>query len=75
MSWRSLLTVAICIGGLSLCVADDPVFSGPQVGESLVPFHVVPVYGEDAGKDHLFANRPIEPAGAITFISPDGRIP
>jgi hypothetical protein len=33
------------------CGAEDPVFSGPQVGEPLPPFSVVAVYGGDAGKE------------------------
>ena len=32
-------------------VVDDPVFSGPQPGEALVPFQVVMVHGADAGKE------------------------
>ena len=33
----------------AVTAADDPVFSGPQVGEKLVPFEVLSVYGETAG--------------------------
>jgi hypothetical protein len=51
MSLRSLLPLAILVVARSLCVADDPLFSGPQVGEALVPFHVVAVDGDDAGKE------------------------
>lgn len=31
--------------------ADDPVFSGPQAGEPLVPLKVLAVHGDDAGKE------------------------
>ncbi|MCI0461874.1 MAG: hypothetical protein L0Z62_33400 [Gemmataceae bacterium] len=43
MAW--ILTV---VGALH---ADDPVFSGPQVGEKLMPFKVRGVFGSDAGKE------------------------
>ena len=35
------------------CWAEDPIFSGPQVGESLPPFSVVAVYGTDAGAEFV----------------------
>ncbi len=49
MAYRgSTLLVILCLGWTS-CFADEPVFSGPQPGETLVPFHVVLVGGEQAG--------------------------
>jgi len=50
MSLRSPLSLVVLLFSLT-CLADDPVFSGPQVGEPLVPFQVVSVYGDDAGKE------------------------
>lgn len=56
-------SVAIVSALLGICVlldnttvsnsfaADDPVFSGPQAGEPLVPFTVTGVYDDAAGKD------------------------
>ncbi len=38
-------------------LADDPVFSGPQVGEPLTPFAVRGVLGDDAGKDLDFVTQ------------------
>lgn len=36
--------------GTAAVQADDPVFSGPQVGERLAPFEVRGVYDDDAGR-------------------------
>ena len=38
-------------------VAQDKVFSGPQVGEKLKPFKVRGVFDDDAGKDLDFVTR------------------
>tara|TARA_R110002049_G_scaffold27321_2_gene93991 strand:- start:55266 stop:56207 length:942 start_codon:yes stop_codon:yes gene_type:complete len=45
----ALVTSAIATS--SYVGADDPVFSGPQVGEKLTPFKVLSVYGETAGTE------------------------
>lgn len=47
----STLLLATAILGSSEARADDPVFSGPQVGERLVPFKARAVLGESAGKE------------------------
>src|SRR4051794_18724120 len=47
-------TAVMCLTLLGLAGAaraDDPVFSGPQVGEKLAPFKVRGVFEPDAGKD------------------------
>jgi hypothetical protein len=59
MSLRSIAALLILLVSNPFAAADDPVFSGPQPGETLVPFQVVAVYGEAAGKDV----DPIELAG------------
>lgn len=59
MSSRILMALLLLSFGNPFGVADDPVFSGPQPGETLVPFKVVAVYGEDAGQEI----DPIELAG------------
>lgn len=46
----------IWISSIVLCltlaaVADEPIFSGPQVGEQIVPFEARIVFGEGAGSD------------------------
>jgi hypothetical protein len=52
---RSLAVFVLLVVGGVLPVlvskAEDPVFSGPQVGEPLLAFQVRGVLGEDAGKD------------------------
>ena len=40
---------------IALCFSQDPVVSGPQVGEKLAPFKVRLVLGEKAGKQAEFA--------------------
>ena len=59
MSPHRLAVLLILLGCNAWCFADDPVFSGPQPGEELVPFQVVAVYGEKAGTEF----DPIEMAG------------
>lgn len=46
----TLVSVVLMLSPMSLLLsADDPVFSGPQVGEKLVPFEARVVFGEAAG--------------------------
>ena len=45
--WKSLFIVLCCAKCLH---AQDPVFSGPQPGEPLIPFHVRSLSASDAGK-------------------------
>jgi len=49
----------VCVFAYPLltCVADDPVFSGPQVGEKLVPFKILGVYDDEAGKELDFVTQ------------------
>ena len=51
MSLRNIAALLSLLVAIQFCAADDPVFSGPQPGEMLVPFQVVVVYGENAGKE------------------------
>ena len=43
--------LALVLLGSSAAVADDTVFSGPQVGEKLTPFRVKGVYDDQAGRE------------------------
>ncbi len=48
----ALRMLVVCIGlTASLHAADDPVFSGPQVGEKVTPFKVQGVYDAQAGQE------------------------
>jgi len=50
-----LLIVLILTGGwTNAWAADDPVFSGPQVGEKLAPLKVRGVFDQEAGKEFDF---------------------
>lgn len=52
MSLRLLLILwALSVKPFSTLQADDPIFSGPQIGEKLPPFKVRGVLGDDANKD------------------------
>lgn len=42
--------LAVVLVLFSTCYADEPVFSGPQIGEKLPPFEVAGVFGELDGK-------------------------
>lgn len=54
----SLITAAIVLGASSLgfLQAEEPLFSGPQVGEKLPAFTVRGVFDDDAGKDLDFVS-------------------
>lgn len=51
MIHRTWLASALIATTSFLASADDPVFSGPQVGEKLIPFKVMAVGGEQTGKE------------------------
>lgn len=48
---RFLPIVVLILAGSVTLAQDDPVFSGPQVGEKLLPFQVKAVIGESAGSE------------------------
>lgn len=48
---RTVMLAALVLASTVLRAADDPVFSGPQVGESLVPFQVIAVGGPQSGTE------------------------
>ncbi len=64
MLLRRIAALLILVVGTQICAADDPIFSGPQPGETLGPFQVIAVYGEDAGK----VLDPIESAGGKPML-------
>lgn len=56
----------LCFTGAS--AAADPVFSGPQVGEKLVPFKVKGVYDKQAGKELDFVTSADGKAMVLVFV-------
>jgi hypothetical protein len=58
------LVLAWSLGMAGDTLADDPVFSGPQVGEKLSPFTVRGVFDQDAGKELDF----VAQAGAKPIV-------
>jgi hypothetical protein len=55
---RSIWSVVVLLGAaFGAAVAQDKVFSGPQVGEKLKPFKVRGVFDDDAGKDLDFVTK------------------
>jgi hypothetical protein len=68
MSRIILLSFAVVI----LCVqngrADDPVFSGPQVGEKLAPFEAKGVFGDLDGKKFDLIKRAEKKSVALIFV-------
>jgi hypothetical protein len=53
---------------LTLALAQEPVISGPQVGESITPFKVKLVLGDMAGKETQFANSAHEGPQILIFV-------
>ena len=53
---------------LTLALAQEPVISGPQVGESITPFKVKLVLGDMAGKETQFANSAHEGPQVLIFV-------
>ena len=48
---HSLLTCTLILTSSLLSAEEEPVFSGPQIGEQLPPFSAQGVFGDDADKD------------------------
>ena len=66
---RSLVVATISTLLLSgSAIAADPVFSGPQVGEKLVPFKVKGVYDKQAGKELDFVVSADGKAMVLVFV-------
>ena len=53
---------------LTLALAQEPVISGPQVGESITPFKVKLVLGDKSGKETQFANAAHEGPQVLIFV-------
>lgn len=71
----ALLTLACSLFfGASLVLADDPVFSGPQVGEALPAFHVRGVVDGDAGKDLDFISSAAGKPIVLVFVHDVNRL-
>lgn len=50
-SFKPCLLCCFLLSMPAMCHSADPVFSGPQIGESLAPFKVTSVYGDSAGRE------------------------
>jgi hypothetical protein len=53
---------------IALCLHQDPIVSGPQVGEKIVPFQVRLVLGEKAGKEAEFARASHQGPQLLIFV-------
>ena len=51
LRYRLVLAAAVLLAGSTGLRAQDPIFSGPQVGEPLPPFKAKGVFGEEAEKE------------------------
>jgi hypothetical protein len=66
---RPILSAVALFALCSLPVwAEDPVFSGPQPGEKLVPFKVLAAFGDQAGQDVDFVTAAGEKPLMLVFI-------
>ncbi|MEQ1825526.1 MAG: hypothetical protein ABL921_06250 [Pirellula sp.] len=63
----SFILVIVCILSLN-AFGQDKVFSGPQVGEPLVPFKVRGVYDQDAGREIDFVSEANGKAIVLVFV-------
>lgn len=68
MSRLILLVLAVVSCCLQNGRADDPVFSGPQIGEKLSPFEAKGVFGELDGKKFDLINRAGKKSVALIFV-------
>lgn len=68
MSRIRLLPLLVAILSAQTCRADDPVFSGPQVGEKLPPFKVKGVFGDLDGKEFDLIKRAEKKSVAMIFV-------
>jgi hypothetical protein len=60
------ISFAICVAGHAL--ADDPIFSGPQVGEKLLPFKVRGVFDRAAGQELDFVSQAAGKPIVLIFV-------
>lgn len=66
---HALKWLGLCWLALPLCAAaEDPVFSGPQVGEKLPVFTAKGVFGDRAGQDVDFVSEAAGRPGVIVFF-------
>ena len=65
---RMFLLLAVVILSAPASKADEPVFSGPQVGEQLPPFEATGVFGDLDGKKFDLIQRAGEKPIALIFV-------
>jgi hypothetical protein len=66
---RSIFLVFASLAGLSAALsAQEPIYSGPQVGEKLAPFTVRGVFDEHAGKDLNFVQQAAGKPIVLIFV-------
>lgn len=65
---RTAVTCLVLLGVTGLARAEDPLFSGPQVGEKLTPFKVRGVLDPHAGKDIDFIDLAKEKPVVLVFV-------
>jgi hypothetical protein len=68
MSRFSLLSLLVLLVSVHTTRADDPVFSGPQVGEKLPPFKAKGVFGDLADKEFDLIKRAEKKSVALIFV-------
>ncbi len=66
--WTLWLAMALTFGQVGSVQADEPIFSGPQVGEKLPSFKVRGVFAEDAGKDLDFVSQANGKPVVLVFV-------
>ena len=57
-----------CVLPVAVRGADEPIFSGPQVGEKLASFKVKGVYDDDAGKELDFLKKAAGKTAFVVFV-------
>ncbi len=68
MSRLILLSAVLVVLSSQFSQADDPVFSGPQAGEKLIPFEYKGVFGDLAGKKIDLVKRAEKKSVALIFV-------
>lgn len=66
--WPLVATALVALATVLPARADDPVFSGPQVGEKLLPFTVRGVFEPDAGKELDFVTQAAGKPLVLIFV-------
>ncbi len=65
---HSVWVMSLVLIGSAAASADDPVFSGPQVGEKLTPFLMRGVYDDQAGREFDLIDRAGDKPVFLVFV-------